>query len=86
MNPFFSEALPAIVQNVYKIDRIQKRLIPFLKNKHFDDYMFWNDRESADYAKPVTQLLDSKNVKEVDPRVFTTIVESNVTRLRKLVQ
>ncbi len=64
--PFFQKRGLAIDQNVCKIDCIQKRLIPFLKTKHSDNnYMFWPDKASAHYAKSVTQLLDSKNVRYV---------------------
>jgi hypothetical protein len=88
--------------------------------------MFWTDKALARYVKSVTQLLDSRNVrnvpqcrpieqffkclstslqeslesskhwltraphqfclKEVDPKVKTTSVESTVTRLTKLEQ
>jgi hypothetical protein len=50
--PFFQKRGLAIDQNVYKKDCIQKRLIPFLKTKHFDDnYMFWPDKALAHRLK-----------------------------------
>ncbi len=44
---------------------VQNKLIP-LKIKHSDDnYMFWTDKALAHYVKSVTQLLDSRNVRNV---------------------
>ncbi len=49
--PYLQKSGPAIDQNVYKRECLQKQLIPYLKENHFDDnYIFWPDKASAHYV------------------------------------
>lgn len=60
---YIHKSKQAIRQDTYLNECINKRLLPFIEQYHFNgNYLFWPDLASAHYSKSVQERLNEKNV------------------------
>jgi hypothetical protein len=65
--PYFRSSGQAVNQEVYLNDCLRKRLLPFIRDKHYDNnYIFWPDKASAHYAKKVVNFMREQNIRFVE--------------------
>ena len=64
--PLIKESNFAINADVYLRECLQKWLIPYIRENYDDNYVFWPDKASSHYAKPVIRCLCEEGVNFVE--------------------